>query len=506
MNAGPVIELQHITKSFPGVKALEDVNFDVYPGEIVGLVGENGAGKSTLMKILIGLYSIDEGQMKLRGQDVRLSDPKIAIQMGIGMVFQEGCLLPNLTVAENLFLSHENVFKRRGFLSMRKIREEAGKQLARVEVDLDPNIYVRDISQASRQMVEIARLLWLSGLYGVENPVLILDEPTTVLLAEEIERLFSILRHLKNEAAVIFISHRLEEVLELSDRIVVLKDGQKMAELKGSETQIHQVEQLMVGHELAEEHYKESGQKEPEDEIVIKIDDLEKKRKFLPLSFAVRKGEILSLVGVLGSGKEEVCRCIAGTMKADSGRVSVDGKAIKIHSPNDAINAGIGYIPMDRRDEGLALQMDVMANITLIMLKEVIHGGLIYPREEKEKASYWIQQLRIKSPSLKTPCVNLSGGNQQKIVLAKWLAAKAKVLILDHPTRGIDVGAKQELYARIRLLASEGISILLMSDTLEEDIGLCNRMLIMKDGKMTKEMACPANNKPTPVDIIDYMV
>ena len=226
----------------------------------------------------------------------------------------------------------------------------------------------------------------------------------------------------------------------------------------------------------------------------------------MPLSFGVRKGEILSLVGVLGSGKEEVCRCIAGTMRADSGRVAVDGKDIKIHSPNDAIKAGIGYIPMDRRDEGLALQMDVMSNITLIMLKEVIHGGLIHPREEKEKASYWLQQLRIKAPSLKTPCVNLSGGNQQKIVLAKWLAAKVKVLILDHPTRGIDVGAKQELYARIRLLASEGISILLMSDTLEEDIGLCNRMLIMKDGIMTKEMACPANNKPTPVDIIGYMV
>jgi ribose transport system ATP-binding protein len=506
MNGHAVVEMIDINKSFPGVQALKNVNFNVDQREIVGLVGENGAGKSTLMKILIGLYPIDQGEMKLRGARVQLSDPKMAIQLGVGMVFQEGCLLSNLTVAENLFLSHENVFKRHGFLSMRKMRAEAEKQLARVEVDLDPNVYVRNISQASRQMVEIARLLWLSGLYGVENPVLVLDEPTTVLLADEIERLFTILRHLKNEASVIFVSHRLEEVLQLSDRIVVLKDGQKMAELKGSEATIHQIEQFMVGHELAEEHYKESEQKEPEEEIVIKIDSLEKKGKFLPLSFAVRKGEILSFVGVLGSGKEEVCRCIAGIMKADSGRISVNGREVKIYSPNDAINVGIGYIPMDRRDEGLALQMDVMSNITLVMLKEVIHGGLIYPQEEKAKASYWVEQLRIKAPSLKALCVNLSGGNQQKIVMAKWLAAKVKVLILDHPTRGIDVGAKQELYKRIRLLAVEGMAIILMSDTLEEDIGLCHRMLIMKDGKMTAEMACHANKKPTPVDIIGYMV
>lgn len=506
MKTQGVIELIDVYKSFPGVQALKNINLTIAPKEILGLVGENGAGKSTLMKILIGLYQIDQGEMRLRGAPVRLADPRMAVRMGVGMVFQEGCLLPNLTITENLFLRHENVFTRYGLLSARKMRAEAEKQLARVELHLKPDLYVRDIPAAARQMVEMARLFWLSELYGVDNPVLILDEPTTVLLADEIKRLFRLLKQIKQEATVIFISHRLEEVLELSDRVVVLKDGQKMAELKGNEATVRQVEQLMVGHELAAEHYKESEQKEPAAEMVIQVEALEKKGKFQPISFAVQQGEILSLVGVLGSGKEEVCRCLAGTMPADSGRILVQGQAVTIHSPNDAINASIGYIPIDRRDEGLALQMDVMSNITLVMLQEVIHHGLIHPQEERAKASYWVEQLRIKAPSLKTPCVNLSGGNQQKIVMAKWLAARVKVLILDHPTRGIDVGAKQELYRWIRLLAVEGLAIILMSDTLEEDIGLCHRMLIMKDGQLMAEIACPAKQKPTPVEIIGYMV
>ena len=506
MNAHPVIELKDINKSFPGVHALKNVNFTVHNNEIVGLVGENGAGKSTLMKILIGLYSIDDGHMKLRGQEVLLSDPKMAIQMGVGMVFQEGCLLPNLTIAENLFLCHENVFMHHGLLSMKAMRSEAEKQLTRVGVDLDPGAYVRDLPQAARQMVEIARLLWLSNCYNVENPVMILDEPTTVLLAEEIERLFTILKRIKHEASIIFISHRLEEVLELSDRIFVLKDGANMAELSAAEAEIHKVEQLMVGHEMVEEHYKESEQREPEDTVVVRVSGLEKKGHFVPLDFTVRKGEILSLVGVLGSGKEGVCRCIAGIMKADRGTITIDGQNVNINSPKDAIQVGIGYIPIDRRNEGLALQMDVMANTTLIKLKQLISRWLISPRKEIEEATYWVDECRVKTPSLKTPCVNLSGGNQQKVVLAKWLAANVKVLILDHPTRGIDIGAKEEIYKRIRALATEGMTIILMSDTLEEDIGLCNRMLFMKDGQLTGEIACPPDNKPAPVDIIDYIV
>ncbi|MCP4405967.1 MAG: sugar ABC transporter ATP-binding protein [bacterium] len=506
MSVQPVVELTNIYKNFTGVKALSNVDFSVYPQEIIGLVGENGAGKSTLMKILIGLYAFDEGEMKLRGTPLTFSDPKMAIQQGIGMVFQEGCLLPNLTIAENLFLCHEKKFSRRGLLSMKRMKKEAARQLDRAGLQLDPGTYVRDMSQASRQMVEIARLLWLSSLYDIDNPVMILDEPTTVLLADEIKRLFDILHHIKREASIIFISHRLEEVLELSDRIIVFKDGENMAELSAEEAEIHHIEQLMVGRGMAEEHYQESDQREPASTVVVEVKGLEKKHKFDPLGFRVHNGEILSLVGVLGSGKEDVCRSITGTAKADRGEIFINGKQIAILSPKDAIQAGIGYIPIDRRSEGLALEMDVMSNTTLIKLKDLLTHGLISPNKEKQEAAYWVKECRVKTPSLKTACANLSGGNQQKVVLAKWLAADVDLLILDHPTRGVDIGAKEEIYKRIRALADKGMAIILMSDTLEEDIGLCNRMIFMKDGKVTGEMACPPTAKPAPVDIIDYIV
>jgi len=506
VNYNPIIEVIDITKSFPGVKALQNVNFSVFQNEIVGIIGENGAGKSTLMKILVGLYKPDKGKVRLRGKDVKLFDPRMAIQIGVGMVFQDGCLIPNLTIAENLFLGHENKFKQFGLISMYKVMEEAEKQLDRVGLNIEPKTYVRNLSQASQQMVEIARLLWLSNIYHVENPLIILDEPTTVLASTEIEKLFSILKEIKNEASIIFISHRLEEGLKLSDRIVVFKDGKNMANLKVSETNIRQVQELMIGHKLSKEYYKESEQNEPEDEVIIKIDGLEKKGSFMPINFLVKKGEILSLVGVVGSGKEEICKCIAGVTKPDNGIISIEGKEVKIITPKDAVKLGIGYIPLNRREEGLALQMDVMSNISLIMLKEIIKNGLINSRIEKEKVLYWVRECSVLTPSLKTLCNNLSGGNQQKVILAKWLAANVKIMILNHPTRGIDVGAKEEFYKKIRFLASKGMVIILMSDRLEEDIGLCNRMIIMKDGKVSKELDCPVNNKPKPVELIGHIV
>ena len=506
MNSNSVLEIININKSFPGVKALQNMNFNVYQNEIVGLVGENGAGKSTLMKILVGIYKIDKGKMKLYGKNVKLSDSRMAIQLGVGMVFQEGSLIPNLTIAESLFLGHENRFKQYGLISMSKVMKEAEKQLDRVGLNINPKTPVYNLSQASRQMVEVARLLWLSNIYHIENPLLILDEPTAVLTSQEIEKLFNIIRKIKNKASIIFISHRLEEIFELSDRIVVLKNGKNMANMKASETNIHQVEKLMIGRKLSKEYYNESEQNEPKDEVLLKVDGLEKKGSFRPISFLVKKGEILSLVGVVGSGKEDICKCIFGMMKPDNGIISIEGKEVKINNPKDAVKAGIGYIPINRREEGLALQMDVMSNITLVMLKKIIRNGLISSRVEKEEALRWIKKCSILTPSSKTLCKNLSGGNQQKVVLSKWLAANVKIMILNHPTRGVDVGAKEEFYKMIRLLALGGMSILLMSDRLEEDIGLCNRMIIMKDGNITEELACPVNDKPTPVDIISYIV
>jgi ribose transport system ATP-binding protein len=493
-------------KNFPGVRALKGVDFSVRRGEIVGLVGENGAGKSTLMKVLIGLHRMDAGTMTVRGTPFTPRDPQDAIRNGIGMVFQEQSLLANLTVAENIVLCHERKFARGPLLSTAAIRAEAKAILASCGFDVDPRAVVADLSQARRQMVEIARLLWLSRQYGVDDPVLILDEPTTVLVANEIEQLFRLLRGLQKEASIVFISHRLEEVLALATRIVVFKDGQNVADLAASGAAVETIEGLMVGHELAADHYLTGDQVEPGTEEVLRVEGLALEGKFQPLDFAVHRGEILCLGGVMGSGKEEICKCLAGVVRPDKGAVTVNGRNVQLSRPVAAIAAGIGYLPADRRDEGLGLQLDVKSNITLVMLKKLIRGGILSLAGEKRVAADWVQQLRIRTRSLAAHAGTLSGGNQQKVVMAKWLASDARLLILDHPTRGVDVGAKEEIYHRIRALAREGMAMIIMCDTMEEDIGLCTRMITLKDGRVTAEIPCPPGAKPTPVDIIRHVV
>ncbi len=502
----PIIQLSGINKQFPGVIALKNLDFSVNKNEILGLVGENGAGKSTLMKILIGLYQYDEGGMRLRGKETILSNPRDAIKNGIGMVFQEGCMISNLSIMENLFLCHEVSFTRFGILSRKKMISRAKEVLSKVNIKLNPEIRMSDISPAAKQMVEVARLLWLSSLYNVENPVLILDEPTTVLLEDEVKTLFRILNKLKEETSIIFISHRLEEVVELSDRIVVLKNGEHMASLDRKEAQIKKIEQLMVGRELSQDHYKESLQSDPGEEVVLKVENLCLKPLFQNFNLSLHVGEIVSIVGLIGSGKEEVCKCLMGLLKTESGSIIKDGKKVKLISPKSAIKSQIGYVPIDRRKEGLATDMNVADNINLLVIKQFVRGIFISLKREKQNAEYWVKESRIRTPSIISLCTNLSGGNQQKVVISKWLAANVNILILDHPTRGIDIGAKEEVYKRIRQLAESGMSIIIMSDTIEEDIGLSNRMIIMKDGKIEKEIDCSIENKPTPLDIIEYIV
>lgn len=505
---GPVIELQDVTKVFPGVTALNKVNFQVRRNEILGLVGENGAGKSTLMKILVGLYRPDHGEIRIRGKVTVLPDPEAAGKYGIGMVFQEGCMISNLTVAENLFISHEEGFMRHGMLDLGRMREEARNVLKRVGVDFDPDAVVQTLSPAAQQMVEIARLLWISELYGIDNPVLILDEPTTVLLEEEITLLFSILEEIKKSASVIFISHRLEEILDHSDRIVIFKDGEYVRDLIPGETSITEIEKLMVGKELTADHFwvsEQNGVDDTKDEKLT-VRNLHLQGSFEPISFAVKKGEIVSFVGLVGSGKEEVCECLTGSRRATSGEIAIDGKKLHLMSPGDAVRAGIGHIPRERRTAGLALDMSVMDNINLLVLSLLKRWGLISRKREKENAQQWMREMRIKAPSHNTKSASLSGGNQQKAILAKWLSSGVNILVLDHPTRGVDVGAKSEIYERIRKLARNGMSLIIMCDTLEEDIGLCNRMIILKDGRMVREVSCPADRKPTPLDLIDAIV
>jgi len=502
----PVLELRRITKSYPGVVALDAVDFAVYENEIVGLVGENGAGKSTLMKILIGLIQPDEGSYILRGEPVVLRDPASATRLGVGMVFQEGSLVPNLSIMENLFLCHELRFRKFGFLSKPAMREAAYSVLAAVKLSSDLDIPIADTTPAVRQMVEIARLLWLSKLYSQKNPILILDEPTTVLTESERETLFSILDEIKSQASIVLISHRLQEIVENSDRIVILKDGKNVTELGAERASISNIENMMVGHSFEADRYRADEQVEPGKETVLRVQKLRKRGAFEAIDFSVRRGEIVSLVGLVGSGKEAVCRCIAGLDKPDGGSITLGGKKLPAGSPSETVHSGIGHIPIDRRSEGLALGMTVAENVNLLVLDRLKVAGFISPAREKSNAMRWIGECRIKSPSSSTMCANLSGGNQQKTVIAKWLSSQIQLLVLDHPTRGVDVGAKEEIYRLIRKLAKDGIGMIIMCDTLEEDIGLCSRMLILKDGRLVSEISCPPYKKPSPSDIIGSIV
>ena len=501
-----VLDLCQITKEFPGVVALDRVDLRIRRNEVVGLVGENGAGKSVLMKIMVGLIQPDGGTIKLHGEPVVLRSPSDAIRNGIGMVFQEGSLVPNLSVTENLFLCHEAGFRRAGFLSARPMRAAAQELLGKLKLHIDVDLPAAEIGPAERQMVEIARLLWLSQQYGQENPVVILDEPTTVLADAERDTLFSILRELKGRASIVFISHRIQEVLENCDRIVVLKDGRNVTEVAAAQSRLRKIEQLMVGHSFSVDRFHQEGEWRQAGEEILRVENLSKAGLFEPLDFTVREGEIVSLIGLVGSGKEAVCGCIAGLERADTGGVFLDGRKLPIGSPSAAVRAGVGHIPIDRRSEGLALMMSVADNVNLLVLDRLKTAGFLSPAHEKRNAHHCVSECQIKTPSIGALCANLSGGNQQKTVISKWLSSRVRLLILDHPTRGVDVGAKDEIYKLIRKLAREGIGMLIMCDTLEEDIGLATRLLIMRDGRLVKEISSPPGQKPTPQDIIGLIV
>lgn len=501
-----LLQMQGIHKRFPGVHALKGANLEVRRNEILGLVGENGAGKSTMMKVLVGLHKQDEGRILLRGQEVSFRDPRDAAMHGVGMVFQEQSLLSNLTVAENLFIAHENHFKSNGFIQWPKIEKAAEELLARVRVKVSPRTRLGDLSMAHRQMVEIARLLWLGGLTDSES-VIVLDEPTTVLSKEESDTLFEIMRDLKKKGtSMILISHRLDDIINGTDRIIVFRDGMDVARFESARTTAHDLHTVMVGRELATEYYRESEQIDPSSEVLLSVKGLSKEGAFSDVSFDVHRGEIVSLVGTVGSGKESIIRCITGVEKPTSGTMQFKGAPFSPRIPKDAVRCGIGYVPEDRRDEGLVLYFDIGANISLPKLDLIAQNGLLNARKERDLARKWIDRLRIRASSEKALCVNLSGGNQQKVVLAKWLAANVDLLILDHPTRGIDVGAKEEVYTLIRELAKQNIGMILMADTLEEDIGLANRLLVFKDGRFVQELKSDRGAKPTPLEIIEYMV
>ena len=505
MSLPAALAVSHVDKSFPGVKALQDVSIEVRPHEVVGLIGENGAGKSTLMRILAGVYQPDAGSMLLNGEPVRLNNAVDAAGHGIGMVFQEQSLLPNLSVAENIFLGNEQRFTRFGRIRWKALNEAARAQLEKVEVDVDPRTAAADLGFAARQMVELAKALALED-QAQGHLVILLDEPTSVLERAEIEILFARVQALKPRASFVFVSHRLDEVLELSDRVYVMRDGRVVGELPAAGADVQALHRLMVGHGLQAEYYREPLQKPCGARVMLEAHGLSLAGHYRELSFELHEGEILGIAGVIGSGREELTRTLTGFAPQTGGRLVVTGEEVRFASPAQAADRGIGYIPRERRTEGLVLFLPVRANVTLASLRRGAGFGLVDGRAERRIARKWVERLRIRTPGIEALCLNLSGGNQQKVVLAKWLEARSRILVLDHPTRGLDVGAKEEVYELVRAITAEGVAVILTSDTLEETIGLSHRILVMRDGAITAELEASPGAKPDQVAVVEHMV
>jgi ribose transport system ATP-binding protein len=505
VNTVDALTLRGVDKRFPGVHALDHVDLSIRPNEVVGLIGENGAGKSTLMRILAGVYQPDSGEILLNGKSMRITSTTDAMSKGIGMVFQEQSLLPNLSVGENIYLGNERRFSRFGLIDWPALYAAARRQLAKVEVDVDPRMRAADLDFATRQMVELAKALTLEELAPDHQLVVLLDEPTSVLDRDDIAILFGRVRALKSRAAFVFVSHRLDEVLEISDRVYVMKDGKVVAETLPSDADVPTLHRLMVGREAHSEYYREQAQMPCRDTVVVEAEGLGLSGAYRNVSFKLHEGEILGVAGVIGSGREELSRTLAGLAPHDAGRLRIRGGDIVLASPADAVDHGIGYLPRERRTEGLVLFLSVAANITLPDLPKGL-GGMIDTQAERRIASDWVKRLGVKTPGIDTLCLGLSGGNQQKVVLAKWLQAKSRILILDHPTRGLDVGAKEEVYELVRAVTAEGIAVILTSDTLEETIGLSHRILVMRDGEVTQRVEAAPGSKPRPLDLIGQMV
>jgi ribose transport system ATP-binding protein len=500
-----MLSVEHVSKAFAGVQALDDVNVEIGVNEVVGLVGENGAGKSTLMRILAGVYSPDRGSLKLDGQPVFLRSPREANLNGIGIVFQEQSLLLNLTVGENIYLGQEAEFTRFGLVNRRRLNAAARRQLDKVEVEIDPGTRTSELSFAARQMVELAKALALEERTE-RHLVILLDEPTSVLEQRDIDILFARVRALKQRASFVFVSHRLDEILDLSDRIYVMKDGRVVGQMQAGATTVPQLHQMMVGRDRHSEYYRESRQQPPREEIVMEARGLSVKGAYQKVDFVLRKGEVLGIAGVVGSGREELTRTLFGFAPQTEGTLQIDGHQVRMTVPSQAADHGVGYIPRERRTEGLVLSLPVAVNMTLSSLPTSRITGAISLKRELQLAKSWVEKLHIRTPSVEALCLNLSGGNQQKVVLAKWMNARAHILIFDHPTRGLDVGAKEEVYELIRNLSAEGVAIVLTADTLEETIGLCHSILVMRDGLVTARFDASPGRKPSQVDLIRHMV
>jgi rhamnose transport system ATP-binding protein len=475
----PILSLQGVTKTFGAIRALENVSIDLYPGEAHGLVGENGAGKSTLVKIFAGVYTADAGRLRISGVEVALSGPANARDAGIAVIYQEPTLFPDLTVVENIFVGRQPLRAGRR-LDSRAMYAQAESIFERLGVRLDPDRVARGLSIAEQQLVEIAKAL------SLEARVIVMDEPTAALSAVEVERLFRVATALRESGvAVLFISHRLEEVFVLCQRVTVLRDGRHVLTREVAGLQADDLVRAMVGRELVERE----AAVQPVGDTVLEVERLSREGVFLDVTFQVRAGEIVALAGLVGAGRSETARAIFGVDSYDAGSVTVNGRRLRRASPTAAMAAGIGFVPEDRRLQGLVMSSSIMRNIALASLQRLSRFGLIRTSTEGAFAVDWATRLQIKYGRLSNPVSSLSGGNQQKVVLAKWLGRSPLLLIVDEPTRGIDVGTKAEVHRLLDELAAEGVAILMISSELPEVLRVADRILVMREGRLVAEFA-----------------
>lgn len=475
---GAFLEISNVSKTFPGVKALKDVHFDIVPGEVHALVGENGAGKSTLIKILSGVQQPDPGaEIQIQGKKTNLNGTMDAIKQGISVIYQDFSLFTNLTVAENIGIN-ENIEKKKTFLNWKEMNIKAKRALEFLEADIKPKEIVENLSIAKQQMVAIASAV------AQDAKMIIMDEPTSALSRQEVEYLYKIIENLKNKnIAIMFVSHKMDELFRVADRFTVFRDGQYVKTVRKDEVNENELVSMMVGRKVEIKSYANLGEK---NKVLLKVEKLCKKGNFKDISFELHIGEVLGITGLVGAGRSELAQTIFGIYQADSGKVYMNGKEILIKNPTQALDEGIAYIPESRQTQGLVLDKTIESNITLPMLKNYTNRwGIVNKKNQRKSVDKWIKMLDVRPDDPEMLAKQLSGGNQQKVVLAKWISTQAKVMIIDEPTNGVDIGAKAEIHEIIRRLADEGTAIIVISSELPEILSISDRVLVMRKGKIS---------------------